>query len=337
MPRTSIVPLVGSSSVESIFIVVVFPAPFGPSRPKISPVSTRRSISSTARKRVRRSGSRRSRCHSVYRPFSNSLTSPVATTAGVTRPAQSLGWAERHAQGWWSRSSRHARLGSLTGAPPPDRSSLASFNKDLHPVFVVGDVDELPGVVDRAQELVEIDPELRKVAPDQPAGRELHLSHPRDREGDRDVDLLLAVLGDADAQDPATRPGRHRRLGWSWRRWWCARGARSLVDVAERPQQPERLLDVDLAVGEQLQDLLAFVARHVSALGGLNRARQRRHRRRARHARVARAPSAPLRETTYPSAGSARRRWWTLLQAPPLRVARRPEPSRACRARSGRR
>ncbi len=62
-------------------MVVVFPAPFGPSRPKISPRSTRRSIPSTARNRSRRSGSRRSRCHIVRRPFSNSLTRPLASMA----------------------------------------------------------------------------------------------------------------------------------------------------------------------------------------------------------------------------------------------------------------
>src|SRR5438093_13777375 len=104
------------------------------------------------------------------------------------------------------------------------------------------------------------------MAPDEPTGRELHLPHPRDREGDRDVHLLLAVLGDPDAQDPSTCAGRHRRLRWSRWRWRrCALASWSLVDVAERSQQPERLLDVDLALGEQPQDLLAFVARHVSA------------------------------------------------------------------------
>src|SRR5207247_5764594 len=128
--------------------------------------------------------------------------------------------------------------------------------------------------------------------------------------------------------------GRHRRLRWSRWRWRrCALASRSLVDVAERSQQPERLLDVDLALGEQLQDLLAFVARHVSARGGLNRARPRRRRRRARHARAARAPRAPLRATTNPWAGSPRPRRSTLLQARPLRAARRPEPARTCLAR----
>src|SRR2546430_4181745 len=51
--------------LASIFIVVVFPAPFGPRRPKISPGSTTRSIPSTARKRSRLSCSRRSRCQIV--------------------------------------------------------------------------------------------------------------------------------------------------------------------------------------------------------------------------------------------------------------------------------
>src|SRR5688572_18490625 len=253
MPSTSIVPLVGSSSVDSIFMVVVLPAPFGPSRPKISPLSTRRSIPSTARNLVRRSGSRRSRCHSVYRPFSNSLTRPVATTAAVTRPAQSLGYAERHAQGWWSRSSQ------------VNCSSLVSFNEYLHPVLVVGDVDELTGVIDRAEQLVEVDPELREVAPNQPARRELHLPHARDRERDGDVDLLLPGLGHADAQHASARARRHRRLRRRRRRWRDrhARAPWPLVDVSKGAEQAERLLDVDLAIRKELQDLLALVARHL--------------------------------------------------------------------------
>src|SRR5687768_5923352 len=255
MPSTSMVPLVGSSSVDSIFMVVVLPAPFGPSRPKISPLSTRRSIPSTARNLVRRSGSRRSRCHSVYRPFSNSLTRPVATTAAVTRPAQSLGYAERHAQSWWSRSSQ------------VNCSSLVSFNEYLHRVFVVGDVDKPTGVVDGAEQLVEVDPELREVAPDEPARCELHLPHPRDRERDGDVGLLLACLCDPDPRDASAGAGRRWRLGRGrWRRWERRRRpGLPFVDVAKCAEQAVRLLDVDLAVGKKLQDLFALVAGHLAA------------------------------------------------------------------------
>jgi len=39
---------VGAMSVESIFIMVVFPAPFGPSSPKISPCMTSNDTRSTA-------------------------------------------------------------------------------------------------------------------------------------------------------------------------------------------------------------------------------------------------------------------------------------------------
>ena len=47
-PSMRISPSVGRSRVESRLIVVVFPAPLGPSRPKNSPVSMRRSRESTA-------------------------------------------------------------------------------------------------------------------------------------------------------------------------------------------------------------------------------------------------------------------------------------------------
>ena len=47
-PRTRAVPEVGSSSVVSILIVVVLPAPFGPSRPNSSPSSTAKLIPRTA-------------------------------------------------------------------------------------------------------------------------------------------------------------------------------------------------------------------------------------------------------------------------------------------------
>ena len=48
-PQTRAVPSFGASSVVSMRIVVVLPAPFGPSSPKTSPRSTRRSRQSTAR------------------------------------------------------------------------------------------------------------------------------------------------------------------------------------------------------------------------------------------------------------------------------------------------
>ena len=48
MPRISIVPFVGVIRVVSSLIVVVFPAPFGPKKPKILPDFTERSIPSIA-------------------------------------------------------------------------------------------------------------------------------------------------------------------------------------------------------------------------------------------------------------------------------------------------
>src|SRR5579862_5443147 len=47
-PSSSIVPLVGLSSVVSILIVVVFPAPFGPRKAKISPCCTSKEMPFTA-------------------------------------------------------------------------------------------------------------------------------------------------------------------------------------------------------------------------------------------------------------------------------------------------
>ena len=48
------VPEVGKMSPISILMVVVLPAPFGPTKPKISPSSTTRSRSFTACTRLRR-------------------------------------------------------------------------------------------------------------------------------------------------------------------------------------------------------------------------------------------------------------------------------------------
>src|SRR5437773_127151 len=209
-PRTRMVPLVGMSSVASIFIVVVLPAPFGPRSPKISPGSTTRSIPSTARNRSRLSGSRRTRCQIVRLPRSKILTRSLVSTAGtaVIRPAQSRGFAARHAQ-----AGGFARPG---GAGP------RSFDKDLYPVLIVGDIDDLSGKVDAAEQLVEVDAEFPKMSAHKTARSELHLPDPRDAERDSDVDLLLTVLGDADAQDAspaARRRGWGRRGRWRRREW----------------------------------------------------------------------------------------------------------------------
>src|SRR5688500_9332924 len=104
------------------------------------------------------------------------------------------------------------------------------------------------------------------MSPDEAARGELHLSHSRDRERDGDVDLLLTALGDADAQDPPAGTGRRRRLG---RRGGGGRARwgrpRPFVDIAERAKQTIGLLDVDLAVRQELQDLLALIAGHLTA------------------------------------------------------------------------
>src|SRR5438128_7937574 len=236
MPRTLIVPLVGMRSVASIFIVVVLPAPFGPSRPKISPRSTRRSMPSTAWKRSRRSGSPRSRCQKVRRPRSKTFRRPRASTAGpaavaVIRPAR-------------------------------------SFDEDLHPIVVVGDVDDLAREVHGPEQLVEVNAELAEMAAHERARRELHLADPRDRERDRDVDLLLAVLGHADAEDPAAGPGGfaprgppHRPGAGGPARGFSG-GSAHRTDVPERAEEPVGLVDVDLALRKEREDLLPLFARH---------------------------------------------------------------------------
>src|SRR5580704_19774811 len=48
MPSSVMAPLVGRSSVVSILMVVVFPAPFGPRKAKISPSATSNETSFTA-------------------------------------------------------------------------------------------------------------------------------------------------------------------------------------------------------------------------------------------------------------------------------------------------
>src|SRR5207237_3764584 len=258
MPRTRIVPLVGMSRVASIFIVVVFPAPFGPRRPKISPGSTTRSIPSTARKRSRLSCSRRSRSQIVRLPRSKSFTRSLASTAGaaaIIRRAQSRGFAARHAQ--------------AGGFAPRGKAPRRSFDKDLYPVLVVGDVNDLAREVDAPEELVEIDAEFPKMPAHETAGCEVQLSDPRDRERDRDIDFLCAVLRDPDSQNAAARARRARRVRWSWRsgrsrcEWRAWRARPTLLDVPERAQQPVGLLDVDLPLSEQLEDLLAFFPGHL--------------------------------------------------------------------------
>jgi hypothetical protein len=47
-PAISAEPEVGLRSVESMLMVVVLPAPFGPRKPKSSPVATEKEIPSTA-------------------------------------------------------------------------------------------------------------------------------------------------------------------------------------------------------------------------------------------------------------------------------------------------
>jgi hypothetical protein len=47
-PATLASPAVGSTRPASIFSVVVFPAPFGPTMPKISPLSTANELPTTA-------------------------------------------------------------------------------------------------------------------------------------------------------------------------------------------------------------------------------------------------------------------------------------------------
>src|SRR2546423_13752878 len=110
---------------------------------------------------------------------------------------------------------------------------------------------------------------------DETARRELHLPDPGDRERDRAVDLLLAGLRDADAQDASPsargvrrRRGRRRRRG-EGRERTAWRAPCAFLDIAESAEGPVGLLDVDLPVRKELKDLLAFFARHLEVLAGL--------------------------------------------------------------------
>ena len=49
LPKYEISPEVGVSTPKSIWIIVVFPAPFGPSKPKISPSAIEKETSFVAR------------------------------------------------------------------------------------------------------------------------------------------------------------------------------------------------------------------------------------------------------------------------------------------------
>src|SRR5256714_13847858 len=225
MPRILTSPLVGSRSVASMRSVVVFPAPFGPRTPKISPRSTRRSIPFTATNRSRLSGSRRSRCQMVRRPFSKTLVRPVTSTAGGG-PAITLA---------------------------VERLPGRSLDDDEDPVVTVGDVDDRTGVRDVSEHVVQVDAELRELFANEAARRDLRLAHPRDAERNGDVDLRLAPGRHHEPQGAPPQAGRHRRIRREQRAIgsvWCVDRSGSvaaalLVHITEGPQQPVRLIRVD--------------------------------------------------------------------------------------------
>jgi hypothetical protein len=74
-PFTVAVPLVGFSNVESMFRVVVLPAPLGPRKPKISPCFTLKHILLTA-------------FTLPLKTFVNSLTSMVFIFGQASRPVE---------------------------------------------------------------------------------------------------------------------------------------------------------------------------------------------------------------------------------------------------------
>src|SRR4051794_7512537 len=95
-PRTIAWPPSGARSPSRISTVVVLPAPFGPSRPKISPAATWKSIPSTA-------------TMSPYR-----LISPRTSTTGsvATERVAAIG-------GWYKRGTRRRRRSLARGVEPP--------------------------------------------------------------------------------------------------------------------------------------------------------------------------------------------------------------------------
>src|SRR5687767_6546106 len=156
-----------------------------------------------------------------------------------------------------------ALLELLDQAADLDRGGAHSlFNDDEDAVLVVADVDDRPAPLDGAEHLVEVDPESRELLLDEAARAHLHLPHPRDGKRDGEVHLGRAAGDDLDPHDASLqagrwlrrrvrRGGRQRRPGW-----------RRARDVAERAEDAERLIRVDLALGEQTQDLLPLLGWH---------------------------------------------------------------------------
>src|SRR3954469_21925282 len=91
-PSTRACPLVGSSSVISILIVVVLPAPFGPSRPNSSPRST---LNETPRTASTSSGFRRITPVVVRYVLRSSMASITAMLSTLTA-AVVVGYSAEH-------------------------------------------------------------------------------------------------------------------------------------------------------------------------------------------------------------------------------------------------
>ena len=101
-PNTRACPASIGSSVASIFSIVVFPAPFGPRTPKISPWRTSRSIPSTARN------------------WPKLLTRPTASIAAVVVMSDTLG-----GRGFTAATRRYRGLSARRREQrPPSRRRL---------------------------------------------------------------------------------------------------------------------------------------------------------------------------------------------------------------------
>src|SRR5258708_36323944 len=133
------------------------------------------------------------------------------------------------------------------------------LDDDQDPVVSISDVDDRTGVRDVPEHVIQVDAELRELLAHEAARRDLRLAHPGDPEGDRDVHLRLAAGRDRDPKRPPAEARRHRWVGWERRPAGAVRAARPggslgallLVDLADRHEQPVRLLRHALPVRGQ--------------------------------------------------------------------------------------
>src|SRR5690242_4563449 len=114
IPNTATPPSIGFSSVVSIRIVVVFPAPFGPSRPNVSPGVISRSSPLTA---VCGPNRYVSPAHSTAGLAGAAPAAPPAR--GITRSAGALTWPPAARPAGAARAPRRPEPAGRPGEGPP--------------------------------------------------------------------------------------------------------------------------------------------------------------------------------------------------------------------------